>query len=66
MEWRTENGLIREEILKTGLYDVVMGNPVITLAVMCIFAGDNHHSPQRALFRLGMRSTPIECCRTRG
>ena len=34
MEWRTENGVIREEILKTGLHDVVMGNPVITMAVM--------------------------------
>ena len=36
MEWRTENGVIREEILKTGLHDVVMGNPVVTLAVMRI------------------------------
>lgn len=36
MEWRTANGVIREEILKTGLHDVVMGNPVITLAVMRI------------------------------
>lgn len=41
MEWRTENGLIREEILKTGLHDVVMGSPVITLAVMRIFAAAN-------------------------
>ena len=37
MEWRTKNGIIREEILKTGLHDVVMGNPVITMAVMRIF-----------------------------
>lgn len=37
MEWRTENGVIREEILKTGLHDVIMGDPVITLAVMRIF-----------------------------
>ena len=37
MEWRTKNGVIREEILKTGLHDVIMGNPVITLAVMRIF-----------------------------
>lgn len=37
MEWRTKNGVIREEILKTGLHDVVMGNPVITMAVMRIF-----------------------------
>ena len=38
MEWRTEDGVIREEILKTGLHDVIMGNPVITLAVMRILA----------------------------
>ena len=37
MEWRTQNGIIREEILKTGLHDVVMGNPVISMAVMRIF-----------------------------
>lgn len=37
MEWRTKNGIIREEILKTGLHDVIMGNPVITLAVMRIY-----------------------------
>ncbi len=37
MEWRTKNGVIREEILKTGLHDVVIGNPVITMAVMRIF-----------------------------
>ena len=37
VEWKTENGVIREEILKTGLHDVVMGNPVITMAVMRIF-----------------------------
>jgi len=39
MEWRTQNGVIREEILKTGLHDVVMGNPVITMAVMRILEG---------------------------
>ncbi|KAL8720031.1 MAG: hypothetical protein Q9225_003047 [Loekoesia sp. 1 TL-2023] len=38
MEWQTGNGVIREEILKTGLHDVVMGNPVISLAVMRILA----------------------------
>lgn len=37
MEWPTENGVLREEILKTGLHDVVMGNPVITMAVMRMF-----------------------------
>lgn len=37
VEWRTENGVIREEILRSGLHDVVMGNPVITIAVMRIY-----------------------------
>lgn len=37
MEWRTENGVIREEILKYGLHDVIMGYPAITMAVMRIF-----------------------------
>lgn len=37
MEWRTRNGVIREEILKTGLHDVIMGYPVITMAVMRSF-----------------------------
>ena len=37
MEWRTENGVIREEILKSGLHDVIMGYPIITMAVMRIF-----------------------------
>jgi abhydrolase domain-containing protein 12 len=37
MEWRTENGVIREEILETGLHDVIMGYPVITMAVMRSF-----------------------------
>ncbi|KAL4812136.1 Alpha/Beta hydrolase protein [Aspergillus spinulosporus] len=34
MEWRTKHGVIREEILKSGLHDVIMGYPVITMAVM--------------------------------
>ncbi|KAJ5895435.1 hypothetical protein N7495_007126 [Penicillium taxi] len=37
MEWKTNNGVLREEILKTGLHDVVMGYPVITMAVMRFF-----------------------------
>ena len=36
-EWRTDVGVIREEILKFGLHDVVMGNPVISSAVMRLF-----------------------------
>lgn len=34
VEWKTDHGIIREEILKYGLHDVIMGNPVVTLAVM--------------------------------
>ncbi|KAH8805365.1 Alpha/Beta hydrolase protein [Xylogone sp. PMI_703] len=37
MEWRTDNGIVREEILKTGLHDVLMGYPAITMAVMRSF-----------------------------
>jgi abhydrolase domain-containing protein 12 len=37
MEWKTGNGVIREEILKTGLHDVIMGYPVVTMAVMRFF-----------------------------
>ncbi|KAH7336609.1 Alpha/Beta hydrolase protein [Rhexocercosporidium sp. MPI-PUGE-AT-0058] len=37
MEWRTEVGVIREDIMQTGLHDVIMGYPVITIAVMRIF-----------------------------
>jgi abhydrolase domain-containing protein 12 len=39
MEWQSDHGVIREEILKTGLHDVVMGYPVITMAVMRHFEG---------------------------
>jgi abhydrolase domain-containing protein 12 len=37
MEWKTDNGVIQEEILKTGLHDVIMGYPVVTRAVMRMF-----------------------------
>jgi abhydrolase domain-containing protein 12 len=37
MEWQTDNGVIREEILKTGLHNAIMGYPVITKAVMSSF-----------------------------
>ena len=40
VEWKTKTGIIREEILNYGLHDVIMGNPVTTLAVMRIFEGD--------------------------
>ena len=46
MEWKTENGTIREEILKTGLHDVIMGYPVVTMAVMRSFeAADPSFTP---------------------
>ncbi|CAI7627574.1 unnamed protein product [Penicillium glandicola] len=46
MEWRTENGVIREEILKTGLHDVIMGYPIVTMAVMRFFeAADPSFTP---------------------
>ena len=38
MEWRTKNGVIREEILKYGLHDVMMGYSIITIAVMRMLA----------------------------
>lgn len=38
VKWATLNGIIREEILKYGLHDVIMGNPIITIAVMRMFA----------------------------
>lgn len=34
LEWRAGNGVIRKEIIKHGLHDVVMGYPVVTMAVM--------------------------------
>ncbi|KAK3707922.1 hypothetical protein LTR37_011774 [Vermiconidia calcicola] len=37
VERRTDHGIIREEILKYGLRDVIMGNPIVTLAVLRIF-----------------------------
>ena len=39
-EWRTSVGVIREEILKFGLHDVIMGDPAVTMAVMRIFEED--------------------------
>ncbi|KAK5115789.1 hypothetical protein LTR62_000878 [Meristemomyces frigidus] len=41
VEWKTGKGVVREEILKFGLHDVIMGNPVVTLAVMRMFGGDS-------------------------
>ncbi|KAM5475149.1 putative acylglycerol lipase [Microsporum audouinii] len=41
MEWRTENGVIREQILKTGLHDVIMGYPVISVEVMRILTASD-------------------------
>ncbi|EFE42395.1 hypothetical protein TRV_02834 [Trichophyton verrucosum HKI 0517] len=41
MEWHTDNGVIREQILKTGLHDVIMGYPVISLEAMRIFTASD-------------------------
>ncbi|EFR01675.1 abhydrolase domain-containing protein 12 [Nannizzia gypsea CBS 118893] len=41
MEWRTDNGVIREQILKTGLHDVIMGYPVISLEAMRILTASD-------------------------
>jgi abhydrolase domain-containing protein 12 len=39
VEWKTNNGVVQEAILKTGLHDaiVVMGYPVFTMAMMRSF-----------------------------
>jgi abhydrolase domain-containing protein 12 len=37
MEWRTANGMLREDILKYGFHDVIMGFPVITMTIMHAF-----------------------------
>ncbi|GCB20031.1 monoacylglycerol lipase ABHD12 [Aspergillus awamori] len=37
IEWTTQHGVIRQQILKTGLHDAIMGYPVITMAVMRAF-----------------------------
>jgi abhydrolase domain-containing protein 12 len=44
VEWKTTNGIIREEILKYGLHDVIMGNPTVSLAVMRMFDVSRDHS----------------------
>ncbi|KAF1817887.1 alpha/beta-hydrolase [Dissoconium aciculare CBS 342.82] len=44
VEWKTSNGIIREEILKYGLHDVIMGNPIVSLAVMRMFDGSRDGS----------------------
>lgn len=36
-KWHTEQGTISEYLLRYGLHDVVMGNPIVTLAAMDIF-----------------------------
>ncbi|RAH54358.1 abhydrolase domain-containing protein [Aspergillus piperis CBS 112811] len=41
VEWKTDNGIIREQILKTGLHDTIMGYPVVTMAVMRAFESVN-------------------------
>jgi len=38
-QWRTEQGMISEYLLRYGLHDVIMGSPIVTLAAMDIFEG---------------------------
>lgn len=38
MEWRTQNGVIREEIIKNGSHNEIMGYPIVTIAVMRMLA----------------------------
>ena len=37
VELRTQHGVIREELLDTGLHDAIMGYPIITMAVMRMY-----------------------------
>ncbi|CAK4033063.1 alpha beta-hydrolase [Lecanosticta acicola] len=37
VEWQAPHGIIREQILTHGLHDVIMGTPIVSLAVMRIF-----------------------------
>jgi abhydrolase domain-containing protein 12 len=39
MDWRTERGLIREEVVKYGLHDRIMSYPVVSLAILRAFQG---------------------------
>lgn len=45
VEWRTDTGVIREEILKKGLHDVIMGYPVVTMAFMRSFYATDQTFP---------------------
>jgi hypothetical protein len=54
MEWQTDHGVIREEILKMGLHDVVMGYPVITMAVM------RHFEDAESYFQMNTWSEYVE------
>lgn len=48
-EWKTENGLIQERILETGLHDVIMSYPIITLAVVQAFEASSLYSSEEKL-----------------
>ncbi|GAB7333065.1 hypothetical protein MBLNU13_g04747t1 [Cladosporium sp. NU13] len=40
-QWRTEQSVISEYLLKYGLHDVIMGSPIVSLAAMDIFEAEN-------------------------
>ncbi|GKZ21585.1 hypothetical protein AbraIFM66951_005209 [Aspergillus brasiliensis] len=46
IEWKTEHGVIREQILETGLHDAIMGYPVVTMAVMRAFEAADQAFPR--------------------
>lgn len=41
VDWRTEDGIIREDIVKYGVHDKIMSYPVVSLAVLRAFASSN-------------------------
>lgn len=40
-QWHTEQGVVSEYLLRYGLHDVIMGSPIVSLAVMDIFEAGN-------------------------
>jgi abhydrolase domain-containing protein 12 len=40
-QWHTEQGVVSEYLLRYGLHDVIMGSPIVSLAVMDVFEAGN-------------------------
>jgi hypothetical protein len=47
MEWRTDKGVIREEMLKYGRHDQLMSYPVTAMAALRTFQTADPHSLSR-------------------